>query len=265
MEKQTSWREEHFHDDVDAGILQLLELPDSGMGYFTLTDAATLYALDDWWGGNRSDDPDFWSFIAEKEPRKHIEEKQKVVESVLIRAVERKELNAKVFLRDISNSLPIPLDTYAKLSEIKDCLQAYGIWPGPVVDSAENIDTDGLYRRASEIARNRVAIRLGSPPDLDESFDDQTIDELRDEIAAKRMRIASLEHELAKKSETGSPIGNRERTTLLNIIGALLEKYVKKDEPLIAEIQQEYPAIPGLKTRTLQEKFAEARRSLKSN
>lgn len=60
-------------------------------------------------------------------------------------------------------------------------------------------------------------------------------------------------------------LGNRERTTLLNIIGALLEKYVKKDEPLIDEIQQEYPAVPGLKTRTLQEKFADARRSLKSN
>ncbi len=61
------------------------------------------------------------------------------------------------------------------------------------------------------------------------------------------------------------PLGTRERATLLNIIGVLLEKYVKKDEPLIDEIQQEYPAVPGLKTRTLQEKFAEARRSLKSN
>lgn len=69
----------------------------------------------------------------------------------------------------------------------------------------------------------------------------------------------------ANPVETEKPLGTRERATLLNIIGALLEKYVKKDEPLIDEIQQEYPAVPGLKTRTLQEKFADARRSLKSN
>ena len=61
------------------------------------------------------------------------------------------------------------------------------------------------------------------------------------------------------------PLSTRERSTLLNIIGVLLEKYSKKDEPLIDEIQQAYPTVPGLKRRTLQEKFAEARRSLKSN
>ena len=265
MENQTSWREEHFHDDVDAGVLQLLQLPDSGMGYFTLTDASILYALDDWWGRNRSNDPDFWDYISEKEPRQHIHEKQKTIEQLLIRAVERKELDATVFLRDVSTSLPIPLYTYAKLPEIKDCLETYGIWPGHMIDCADNLDTEGLYRRASEIARNRVAIRVGAPPDLDESLDDKTIDELRDEIAAKRMRIAKLEHELAQKSGASQPLGGRERATLLNIIGVLLDKCVKKDEPLIEEIQTDYPTVPGLRPRTLQAKFAEARRSLKSN
>lgn len=68
--------------------------------------------------------------------------------------------------------------------------------------------------------------------------------------------------ELPQKDD--NPLGIRERATLLNIIGVMLEKYVKKDEPLIAEIQEEYPTVPGLKPRTLQEKFAEARRNLKS-
>ena len=266
MKKQTSWREEHFHDDVDAGILQLLELPDSGMEHFTLTDAAVLYALDDFWTTNRSDDPDFWEFIAEREPRKHIQERQKTVEAVLVRAVERKELDATIFLRDISNSLPLPLYTYARLSEIKGCLRSYGIWPGPVVDDAENIDTDGLYRRASEIARNRVAIRVGAPPDLDESLDEQTIDELRDEIAAKRMRIATLEHELAKKVDSGKQLGERERTNLYNIIGALLAmlKHHQQDEATVKKFMEEhrYSEIDGLSRRNMEKVFPRARHGI---
>ncbi len=75
--------------------------------------------------------------------------------------------------------------------------------------------------------------------------------------------LTLVEQSIESKSERVP--NQRERTTYLNIIGVLLEKYVKKDEPLINEIQQEYPAVPGLKTRTLQEKFADARRSLKSN
>lgn len=61
------------------------------------------------------------------------------------------------------------------------------------------------------------------------------------------------------------PVGARERTTLLNIIGALLSLHVTKDAAAIDEILQKFPAVQGLKKRTLEEKFADARRSLKSN
>jgi len=60
------------------------------------------------------------------------------------------------------------------------------------------------------------------------------------------------------------PLGYRERTTLLNIVGALLELHNQKDAATIGEILERYPAVPGLKQRTLEDKFAAARRSLKS-
>lgn len=83
-------------------------------------------------------------------------------------------------------------------------------------------------------------------------------------MVVRTSELVGLQDRMNGKSEE-KPIGSRERSTYLNIIGVLLEKYVKKDEPLINEIQQEYPAVPGLKPRTLQEKFAEARRTLKAN
>lgn len=58
------------------------------------------------------------------------------------------------------------------------------------------------------------------------------------------------------------PLASRERTSLLNIIGALLELSSTKEAGLIAELLERHPEKPGIKKRTLEEKFAEAKRSL---
>jgi hypothetical protein len=75
--------------------------------------------------------------------------------------------------------------------------------------------------------------------------------------------IANLLNKITGQSEE-KQLEERERTTLLNIIGALLELLDQKDEPTIGEILEKYPTAPGLKQRTLQKKFAAARRSLGS-
>jgi len=63
-------------------------------------------------------------------------------------------------------------------------------------------------------------------------------------------------------------IGERERRTLLNIIGALLE-LIKSPRPgretdtaVIAELIENYDDKYGISERTLKEKFAEAKRTL---
>lgn len=66
------------------------------------------------------------------------------------------------------------------------------------------------------------------------------------------------------------PLIDRERETLLNIIGALLEliKSPKNNRDsnaaVIKEMLANYSDKPGIKERTLQEKFAAATRSLQS-
>lgn len=65
--------------------------------------------------------------------------------------------------------------------------------------------------------------------------------------------------------ETEKPLISRERTNLLNIIGALLEQAGIKEAALIAAMTERHPSAPGIKKRTLEEKFAEAKRSLNSN
>lgn len=68
------------------------------------------------------------------------------------------------------------------------------------------------------------------------------------------------------KSEDGNEksLDTRERTNLLNIIGALLAIGGAKDAGIIGEMLEKFPGKPGIKERTLQGKFAEAKRSLAS-
>jgi len=68
--------------------------------------------------------------------------------------------------------------------------------------------------------------------------------------------------EVSEKNEKG--FSTRERNNMLNIIGALLGMLETKEGALIAELLEKYPPTPGIKKRTLEEKFAEAKRSLRN-
>src|SRR5262245_39127379 len=70
------------------------------------------------------------------------------------------------------------------------------------------------------------------------------------------------------------PVTEREKTTYLNIVGALSEDALGKYEakvPMKSEAQlvehrlEKYRGMPGMSKRTLEEKLAEAKRSLKKS
>lgn len=72
--------------------------------------------------------------------------------------------------------------------------------------------------------------------------------------------ICNLEASLEKAKAL--ELSSRERTNLLNIIGALLEELNQKETALIGALLLKHGEKPGIKERTLQQKFAEAKRSL---
>lgn len=62
--------------------------------------------------------------------------------------------------------------------------------------------------------------------------------------------------------EIEQPLGDRERAALLNSIGALLKYSGHKESAIINSILTNHPGVYGLTKRTLESKFAEAKRSL---
>lgn len=77
--------------------------------------------------------------------------------------------------------------------------------------------------------------------------------------------LIDFQKRMLGQQDQGEQLSDRERTTLLNTIGALLEQLDQKDAATIDAILEKYPTAQGLKKRTLEEKFAAARRSLKSS
>lgn len=79
----------------------------------------------------------------------------------------------------------------------------------------------------------------------------------------KTAEICKLEASLER--EKAQALTSRERTNLLNIIGALLEQLDQKETALISVLLERHGEKPGIKERTLQQKFAEAKRSLRGS
>ncbi|MDZ4397973.1 hypothetical protein [Hydrogenophaga sp.] len=81
------------------------------------------------------------------------------------------------------------------------------------------------------------------------------------------VRTNELNRFVAKLSdgeEVNRALGERERTTLLNTVAALLQYSGDKEAAIISAILEAHPGAAGLKERTLQKSFAEAKRSLAS-
>lgn len=67
-----------------------------------------------------------------------------------------------------------------------------------------------------------------------------------------------------REEEKPAHMGHKERTNLLNLVGALLERIGGKEAAIINGISERHPGAPGLSKRTVEKRFAEAKRSLSS-
>jgi len=89
-------------------------------------------------------------------------------------------------------------------------------------------------------------------------------------IAEMNVMRSELESFKAQAEQQSVP-NARAETTYLNIIGAMLELMKSprpgrdSDTAVIDEIERNYRDKPGISTRTLQEKFAAAKRSLSAS
>jgi hypothetical protein len=99
---------------------------------------------------------------------------------------------------------------------------------------------------------------------------------LKEERDALHARVAELEaNQSTCDQKTEKPISVKEETTYLNIIGGLLkllcnEKLTTgqpkwRETDIIQKFGVDYPNKQGLKKRTLEEKFSEAKKSLDSS
>lgn len=141
---------------------------------------------------------------------------------------------------------------------------------GPSVDL---VSIDGTFLKREDGSYAAVQKRF---PDSYTVIDDRK--KIRDPVrfypagglpddAPMVVRTSELSRFIAQLSESNSverDLGDRERTTLLNIVGALLEYSGHKESAIIDALLTRHPGVPGLTKRTLEAKFAEAKRSLAS-
>ena len=129
--------------------------------------------------------------------------------------------------------------------------------------------------------RERTFSSLGifDDPELETSFSDQRFDrseiarwlaEIGMQSAYQFEKIGGNQVDLENLETNAKSLANREKVTLLNIIGVMLElmKSLKlgrnSDAAVIKEMIENYPEKQGISKRTLEEKFAAANKSLKA-
>lgn len=102
-------------------------------------------------------------------------------------------------------------------------------------------------------------------PELQVKIDEHLSQLLRSSLRELGIRETTPQNEGDGGTEIDRPLQQRERTTLLSIIGALLGVSGTKAAALITQLEEKYPTVPGIKKRTLEGKFALAKRSLPAN
>ncbi|WP_271272864.1 hypothetical protein [Aliamphritea hakodatensis] len=99
--------------------------------------------------------------------------------------------------------------------------------------------------------------------------DIKKLDEIQQELTAVTQENYDLKSDLANSLSQSEKLTSREKTTLLNTIGGLLEIIKSRtrlnQEAVIRELTSSYPTVPGLKESTLKQKFSEAKKILKNH
>lgn len=273
----TEEENESFQRDLELWADDYLQLDSYGNGWMNLSDAALLAALDNWACGAEPLPP-----FSEIRPgqtfhprvRAAVSPMVEKIKSAFLRSIELGELRAKVLQRTFPDLQPLPERTYIRISDLRDCMEMYGLEScGDIIEWVENDDDNDsslIWRQAREVAKRRAAFRLGIPADSFESEGAVANDlsALREKLKEQGVYIQHLQKEL-HDVVGDKPLLGRERTTLLNTVGALVElllpHYRNKQEALIAEIGDRWKGAPGLSESNLQRLVPNARSRLKQS
>lgn len=192
----------------------------------------------------------------------------KRIEDAIVSSIAR-GLLVPVQLRANLDGTINPRETWLNTQEFVDWCDVHSLRFDDVFDQYVS-DERKIMEAAIEVMNSK---RL----QLESSNFESEINARRDELNEPDIALKLLRENIALREGRGSHpklegnLKNRERETLLNIIGVLLEliKSPKagrnSDSAVIREMLDNYSEKAGIRERTLQEKFASAKKNLMSN
>lgn len=237
------------------------------------------YQLEDDPEGTRS----VHAFVWTSPSGKLAEDVDEVTQS-LFRSIVRKDIQPLLLVIELDDEID-PANTWISASDFQRWCEQRIIYLGEVwdrlLDEAYYIESAAMQAAARELEKLESSKSGYVKPAVDSSLAEQSwygglspelqvkIEEHLSRLLRSSLRSLGIPDSPDNLGNCGTeidrPLQQRERTTLLNIIGALLEVNGLKEGALIAQLEEKYPAVSGLKKRTLEGKFALGKRSLAAN
>lgn len=262
-------------------------VPDLGTWQLTVEDAAALTAVDMWMSDELEADSSNADSYDWKDPklRSALAKHCRDFEMRLTAAIDRRSLETTSIRRGFDEKLDIR-KTLIKFEDLRFWLSEHGYDAGDAFYEyakqeadicAEAIDEIYLLRVMHQQGKHRLRMTVNYADKLGEVG----IEELRTAVRELITENNRLKQELATTETKDSgrdnrSLSGRERETMLNIIGALLDvingrapgvnahpEFVSEAK-LIEYLGEKYQGIYGLSSSNLQRKFPEAKRSLQA-
>ena len=201
------------------------------------------------------------------EPKGVLAGQVKKVEAALVSSIANGELTPVQTRADLDGTID-PRETWLSTQEFLDWCDVHSLGFDASLEQYIS-DEQKIYEVAGEAMDNK---RL----ELESSNFAEKVNARRAELSDPEMGLSLLRENIALRERAGplhtadKQLKNRERETLLTIIGVMLE-LLKSPKPgrdsdaaVIKEMLDNYGDKPGIKERTLQEKFPIAKRTLMS-
>jgi hypothetical protein len=224
----------------DYGAEDYLLLPDFGVNYYSLEDAALLSALDMWSAGRAPGVPAEGLPMADGDDEAHDHQDDPLIRAALdplraqllaalVRSAEAGQLDVEIRARTMADSRLIPARTFVLLPDLVEWLQVHGHDRADIIADIQESAQDEPWLIADAVAADRASLRLGH---LESRHPAGTpganAEGLRAELRQQRLHIAHLEKQLADARRGGrpadKPLSTRERRTLLVLVAALCKR-----------------------------------------
>jgi hypothetical protein len=223
-----------YYPEPDYGAGDYIRLPNFGVDYYSLADAALVAALDMWVSGDMPASPPadnrVWPDEADSPAvREAIEPTQRQLAEALMRSVEAGHLVAEVLGRTLTDSRAIPERTFILLQDLVDWLEVYGHERGDFIAELAESEQVDPWDIASKVASDRARLRLSHLDSERSAGTADPLDELaalKREVRSQRLHINHLQQQLktTRTAVEDRPLTTRRRRTLLTIIAALCRK-----------------------------------------